>query len=349
MTEQAITYDKPKWKRIPLPQDIFERTLSPHPPFKYEIEGSVQVFPYTPQGFHIDAQKGLGPVFTAYTEKNHQTGFRVHIEKGQGTVMVHALHLGDIVENNHITAEEGTDLTLIFDYTSKGSVRHHGITRVHAKAGSHVKLVLVQRLEDDSEYFQDVVSTVEGNGVLEMVDVQLGGCFKAVAYESHLNGHHSQSDVKSLYFGNHTDRLDLSFTMRHIGKQSQSHILSKGALDGSAKKVFRGNLMFDTGSPQSVGRETEYVVMLSDKVKSDSIPALLCSEDDVIGEHAASVGQIDQDKLFYLMSRGLSATEAKKLIVKAAFEEILVTIPNISLKATLTDMLERRLSDEITL
>ena len=93
-----------------------------------------------------------------------------------------------------------------------------------------------------------------------------------------------------------------------------------------------------------MGREKEVVTLLDEKVKSDSIPALMCSEDDVIGEHAASVGQLDQDKIFYLMSRGLTLEAAKKLVIKASFEEVLSTISDETLKADIETSLDRRLS-----
>ena len=132
--------------------------------------------------------------------------------------------------------------------------------------------------------------------------------------------------------------------MRHFGARSESKILSKGALSGNSKKTFRGNLIFETGSAQSVGREKEVVTLLDERVRTDSIPALMCSEDDVIGEHAASIGQLDADKIFYLMSRGFSFESAKKLVIKASFEEILATLSDDTLKASIEASLDRRLA-----
>jgi Fe-S cluster assembly scaffold protein SufB len=112
--------------------------------------------------------------------------------------------------------------------------------------------------------------------------------------------------------------------MKHIGKKTTSTILSKGSLQKDSHKVFRGNLVFEKGSTGSVGKEEEFVMLLNEKLKSDSIPGLFCKEDDVIGEHAASVGQVDKNKLFYLMSRGFSEPEARKLMIRSAYEEVLV-------------------------
>lgn len=70
------------------------------------------------------------------------------------------------------------------------------------------------------------------------------------------------------------------------------------------------------GSSKSEGNEGEFAILLDKTVKADSIPTLFCDEDDVIGAHSASIGKVDESKLFYLMSRGLTESRAKKLIVE---------------------------------
>jgi Fe-S cluster assembly scaffold protein SufB len=141
--------------------------------------------------------------------------------------------------------------------------------------------------------------------------------------------------------------LDLSFTANHMGKKSESDILGKGVLSGQARKVFRGTLNFVDGSAQSVGKEEEIVLLLSEKVKADSIPALMCQEDDVIGEHGASIGQLDEEQLFYLMSRGLPESEAKLLVIASGFREILEGITDEKLRLKSLDAIDRRIQDVI--
>ena len=86
--------------------------------------------------------------------------------------------------------------------------------------------------------------------------------------------------------------------------------------------------------------------MLSPTVTCDSIPVLFCGEDDVEGEHAASAGQISEDKLMYIMSRGLSEKEAKRLIVAASFEPIINKISVESIKKSINNHLLKRLSND---
>ena len=354
--EKASSYVIPTWKRLTLPETLFP-VRSGDVIEELSIEGNgVEVTPY--EAFHeawfSDAKytKTLGEPFASYilNEKNH--GYVIHSSSRAFDAPVVKLNYRLraerplLVENQLFIAEEGSKLTVVIDYTSDENgveLQHYGTTRVIAKRGSTVRVVKIQRLGAKALNFDQNFSEVFEGANLELIDIQLGSQIKAVAYESHLAERHAFADLQSLYFGDQGEALDLSYTMKHFGPKTESLILSKGALGGDSKKVFRGNLFFEKGATQSVGREKEFVVLLDEKVKSDSIPALMCSEDDVIGEHAASVGQLDHEKLFYLMSRGLSLEEAKKLVIKASFEEVLMTLKDDGLKDSILDALDRRL------
>lgn len=347
-------YQVPKWKRTPLSEHLFEGG-SKDIKAKAQVVGDVIPMTYVEamknglikSDHQIEGQmeKHLGEEFLKYINGEATSGQYIHVTKdGDYRMNTWVDHLN--VENNYILVEEGRRVRVVMDYVSSDDKkgRHFGITRVIAKKGAHVEIVKVQRLNESSEFFDQIFTICEAGAVVKLIDIQMGAQTKVVAYESHLSGYRADTQLKSLYYGTEGEQLDLSFTMRHKGKLSQSDILSKGVLDGDSRKIFRGNLLFDHGSPQSVGREREYVTLLSEKVKSDSIPALLCSEDDVIGEHAASVGQVDQMKLFYLMSRGIGEMEAKKLVIKAAFEEILEEVQDERIRESVMEVLDRRLS-----
>ena len=111
------------------------------------------------------------------------------------------------------------------------------------------------------------------------------------------------------------------------GRRAIGEIQGRGAVKDTAQKVFRGNLYFERGAAKSEGREGEFAILLDKKVKAHSIPTLFCNEDDVIGEHAASVGKVDEAKLFYLMSRGISEEEAKSLIVSGFADSVSKELP----------------------
>ncbi len=363
----ATKYARPVWKRLVLPENLFP-SISRTAVETLSLEGDgVEILPYDKSN-QIDFDdlaftKHLGDAFKTYIDAESNHGYIIK-SKSRGlsapsVKLTYKLN-ADMVDNFLIIAEEGAKLDVYIDYGSDEdnveipneplieahteSRQHYGTTRIIAKRGSTVRVIKVQRLGTTDNHFDQNFSVVEEGANLALVDIQFGSRNKAVAYESHLKGRHSNASIESLYFGDTDEQLDLSFTMKHFGAKSESTILSKGALSGNSKKVFRGNLFFEKGSVQSVGKEKEVVILLDEHVKSDSIPALLCSEDDVIGEHAASIGQLDTDKIFYLMSRGLSLEVAKRLVIKASFEEVLMRLNDVTLKSSIEEALDRRLT-----
>ena len=113
-----------------------------------------------------------------------------------------------------------------------------------------------------------------------------------------------------------------------------------------ARKMFRGNLIFNTGAVRADGSEKETVLLLSPEARSETIPALYCGEEDVSGEHAASAGRISDQQLYYLMSRGLSLKEARKVLVEAALNPLLTGYPYCLSGETIKDEIQRRLYNE---
>lgn len=250
-----------------------------------------------------------------------------------------------VIDKNIIIAEPGSEATVIIDYSSDDTekVFHSGLTVVHSEENSVINIIKVQRMNSMSRNLDSNIAVVEGHGKVNWISVELGSDVSGVNFLSILKGEASESGMSSIYLVDGERRMDLEYSMIHRGVRSVSSIESKGVLKDNARKVFRGNIDFKRGARSSKGVEEEYVILMDPEVKSDSIPALMCGEDDVIGEHAASAGQIDENKLFYLMSRGLSERDAKKLIVEASFAPIISRIPVESLQTLISNEVERRL------
>ena len=125
------------------------------------------------------------------------------------------------------------------------------------------------------------------------------------------------------------------------GKASNVNIDAQGALTGNARKHFKGSIDFKTGCKKAVGDENESCMLLSDKAKSLSLPMLLCSEEDVIGNHSTGSGKADKKELFYLQSRGFSEKEALKLLVRAKFNTILNNIKDKAIFAMVVEEIDK--------
>ena len=111
----------------------------------------------------------------------------------------------------------------------------------------------------------------------------------------------------------------------------------------NASKNFKGTIDFIEGSSKSIGKELERVTLLSDTAVTKSLPMLLCHEEDVEGAHGVSTGKIDNEKLFYMMSRGMSYKDAIKLILVSEFD-IALNMLNDELKDELKKIIEDRLN-----
>ncbi|GFN35774.1 Fe-S cluster assembly protein SufD [Tepidimicrobium xylanilyticum] len=291
--------------------------------------------------------------FTPFIEESYNTGIVYYIPRNIKIDKPIKIEFNMDEENpvvinqNIIVAEEGSETTIIMDYTSCGEVEafHKGITKIFAKENAKINIIKIQRMNDKSQSSDYNIAYVKSNGKINWITVELGSCIANSNYSNYLEGEASKAYLSSIYLGNGNKKIDLEYSMIHEGPMSISNIESKGVLMNHAKKMFKGNLDFKKGARLSKGKEEEYVILLDPTVKSESIPALLCHEDDVEGEHAASAGQINENKLFYLMSRGLEEKEAKKLIVEASFKPIIDRIPFEDYQKIVLDEVERRLID----
>ncbi|PUU88649.1 Fe-S cluster assembly protein SufD [Halanaerobium sp.] len=251
-----------------------------------------------------------------------------------------------LIDNNLIVAEENSSLTVVFDYRMQDQnleAFHNGLTRVIVKDNAVLNIVKVQRFNDQSDNFDSNISLVSNQGELNWIPIELGGRNSVTNNENTLMNAGSRASISSVYFADGDRKLDLGFKMNHQGRHSSSKIESKGVLKDRAQKVFRGDLYFQKGAGQAKGSEKEEVLLLDKTVDSDSIPALFSEEDNVEGEHAVSAGQIDEQLLFYLMSRGLTKAEAKQLMVEAAFNPIFAKIPLNDLKGSVINDVKTRI------
>lgn len=141
--------------------------------------------------------------------------------------------------------------------------------------------------------------------------------------DADLRGDESVMSEECIYIGSEDEHIDLYYDRNQYGKASDSHLATYGALTDRSKKVFRGCIDFKRGASGAVGNEEDYVIMLSEQVRNVSLPLLLCTEDDVQGNHASSSGQIDKERMFYLMTRGFSKDDAKRMVVEAMLRPVI--------------------------
>ncbi|MBR0260871.1 MAG: SufD family Fe-S cluster assembly protein [Selenomonadaceae bacterium] len=178
---------------------------------------------------------------------------------------------------------------------------------------------------------------------VEFISADLGRGDYSSDVEIDLRGDDSSADFEAVYFGDGKRKLDFNYVIHQRGKRTQATMNVRGALTENSNKIFRGTLDFQRGAKGSTGRELEEVIILSQGTRNRSVPLMLAAEDEVDGHHAVTVGRLDEEKIFYLMSRGLDKPEAERLIVEAAFNPVIEKISDENLRKELLENLQRRL------
>ncbi|WOC32644.1 MULTISPECIES: SufB/SufD family protein [Caproicibacterium] len=250
-----------------------------------------------------------------------------------------------VVDVTLIHAHAGSRVTVLQSYTAGDDTAcfHGGLTKIIADAGAKVRLVQVQLLNGGSRSFNDVGVQLAENAQVEVVQAELGAARAFAGCLALLEGYRSRFDADTIYFGDEARKLDLNYVARHTGKKTVSEMHAAGALLGKSDKIYRGTIDFIRGASRSEGHEAEETLLFSPQARNRTVPLILCSEEDVQGQHAATIGKINAQRLFYLQSRGLTEPQAKQLMIEAQFAPVIEKVPDEALQQEMKAYLGRRM------
>ena len=250
-----------------------------------------------------------------------------------------------LFENIKIVVNENSKGSIILKYESEDDLEylHNGILKVIAKKNSKLDVVIVNLLNSKSNSFIAIENELEENAKVNYTIIDFGGRNSITNYYSNLIGENSDNSLNTIYLGKEDQLFDLNYIGELRGEKSNIDIDVQGALKDVAKKHFKGTIDFKKGCKKATGNENEACMLLSDTAKSLALPMLLCSEEDVEGNHASSAGKIGEKELFYIMSRGFELKEAMKLMVRAKFNKVLENIRDEELKNQILNEIDERL------
>ena len=220
------------------------------------------------------------------------------------------------------------------------------LVRIRAGENAHVKLVQVQLLGSHARRWNAVAVEEAASARVEQVRVELGGSLSACGTRAMLDHAKAEYDLDAVYYGGKEAVLDYNDVSVHTAKDTLCEMHTAGVLTGHASKILRGTIDFRRGAKRGVGHESEDVLLFSPDARNRTAPLILCGEEEVEGQHAASIGRLDEEKLYYLRSRGLSEAQARRLMVDARFAPALDQIPLPELRAEVAAETARRLDDD---
>ena len=237
--------------------------------------------------------------------------------------------------------KENSSCDFIINYKSLDSNKQFNylVEEINALENSTGSITYINNLNDKSTNIMSFNDRVENNSNITHNLIDIGGNIKI--YNAYLESMENANNYfNNIYIGKDENIIDINYDLKNIGKNSINDLKVEGLLKDKSIKKFRGIIDFIEGCTKSSGKEYENCILLSDECISRSLPMLLCHEEDVEGAHGESTGKINEDKLFYLMSRGLSKKEAEKLIILSNFNSIINLINNESIKEEVLEKIE---------
>ncbi len=229
-----------------------------------------------------------------------------------------------------IVADEGSQLGYVEEFASPNfsePTLSCGGVEVIAANNAKVQYVALQLWGDNVRHI-DTQRTIAGRDAnLDTLVVNLGGNVARVDLAASLEGPGARSDMLGLYFAQGQQHFDHNTRQDHKVPHATSDLLYKGALYDKSRAVFRGIIKVFPKAQRTDAYQTNRNLLLSNKAEATSLPNLEIEADDVRCSHAATVGHLDQEELFYIRTRGVSRREAERLVVFGFFGEVLDRLP----------------------
>ena len=230
-----------------------------------------------------------------------------------------------LADNIKVLYKKDAKADFIFKYKSLTDEKcfHYLKQTTLSNAGAKGKITIVNMLNKESDSLLAIENDLDRAANIDYAVIDLGGKTRITNYHSHLEGEDAKSEIKTMYVADNDDLIDMNYNIELLKPNTVCEFEVEGAIDGNAKKNFKGTIDFKEGSNKAIGHENENCMILSKNAKSKSLPMLLCHEEDVDGAHGVASGKLDKNKMFYLMAKGISQKEARKLLVKANLNKVI--------------------------
>ena len=292
--------------------------------------------------------------FAALNNALYTAGVLLYVPKGlsvkvpfRNIVFVQSHGLGAF-SHNVIVADENSRVTFLqeayskLDASKQGPALYSEVTEVFAGEGAEVSFASVQNFEADVHSFVNRRSVGGKDSRVNWTIGHVGGGITRSRMDSALAGPGANAEDVEIVFGAGDQRFDIVTDLSHIAPNTTGHVLAKGVLTDSSRSVFKGMIRIGKGAKNSRSYLAEHAMILSKKARADAIPGLEIETNEVRATHSGSVSQIDEEQVFYLESRGLTQSEARKLIILGFLHPAVERIPSRNVRAGIQYLIEEK-------
>ena len=256
-----------------------------------------------------------------------------------------------LIQNRHIiSVGKNAEISIIQcdDSTKYGKTFLNVVTKIFLNENAHLHYYKTENKEADSKLFNHIYVNQESYSSFLSNAITFNAGYVCNDFHVNLNKPFAEANLYGLYLVDKAQHCDNNIVINHISGDCKSFQLYKGIMDDEAQAGFHGHVIVQPNAQRTNAFQTNRNILLTDKAHITTKPFLEIYADDVQCSHGATVGQLDEEALFYLRSRGISEKGARRLLMFAFANEIVHYVDIAGLKEKLSNMVQRRLNGELT-
>lgn len=285
---------------------------------------------------------------TALNTALWNNGYFIYVPNG---VNANKVKISFIFDNNNdfirnlIVLEENSSLTLFEDFSQNQKDQNTilNVTEIIIENNSKMKYFSFQNLSRKSYEFSTKKCILKKNSEIDWIFGYFGGKLSKLKIETLFTDEGAISKNTGIFFGSENQHFNITTNAMHISPNTINNILVHGALKDKATSAYFGMINIDKFAQKTDSYLADKTLLLSGDALANSIPSLKIEANDVRATHGVTVSQIDDEQLFYLMSRGLTQEEAEMMIVEGFFEPVINKIEKEDIKQKIQKIVQERM------
>lgn len=248
-----------------------------------------------------------------------------------------------------VMMEENASMTLVqcTDSNPQTPVTANVLTEIRLGEGAELECIRLQNVGDPCRLFHNIDVEQARGSRFRSYNINLNGGMTRCNLEVNLNETRARAELFGLYLEDRTQKMSHHVKVNHWAENTYSRELFKGVMDDAAAAWFKGHIFVSPDAQQTEAYQTCRNLVISPKAQANAKPYLEIYADDVQCSHGITVGQLDEDALFYMRSRGIPVSTARRLLMLAYADEILSPISVESIRLWLTHLVKQRFSGQL--
>ncbi|EHL95124.1 FeS assembly protein SufD [Lentilactobacillus parafarraginis F0439] len=331
-----------------LPDDLFDQGV-----ILTDIFTAFREHPRLTQKYFMDKVINTGEDrLTSYHTAFLNAGIFLFVPKGvtikqpiEAHIIQDSTQRAPLVSHVLIIAEEDSHFSFIQHLTTQGDQKNLAscVVEILARANSHVGFSSLDEFGHNTTTYLNRRAYLSRDANVDWAIAMMNDGNTIADFDSELVGSGSKADSKvvAITAGDQHNGINTRVTNR--GKHTTGNILQRGVIEEKSMLIFNGIGSIIHGAHGANAEQENRVLMMSDQARGDANPILLIDEDDVIAGHAASVGQVDAEQLYYLMSRGIDKKTAQRLVIRGFLGAVLIAVPSKAVRQRMIQTIERKL------